>query len=79
MSLDNLVKIGRLKAHSATAAEVSDLLAAADRNLADARVGAISARTGLTPRTSACIRLPLSGCWPTGIAPTRKSLATRRR
>ena len=42
MSLDNLAKIGRLKEHKATRAEVSDLLAAADRNLADAKVEAIS-------------------------------------
>ena len=42
MSLDNLVKIGRLKRHPATSAEVSDLLAAAERNLIDARVDSIS-------------------------------------
>lgn len=42
MSLDNLAKIGRLKPHSPTRAEIGDLLAAAHRNLQDARAGNIS-------------------------------------
>ena len=45
MSLQNLLKIGQLKEHPADAAEVQRLLAAAKRNLADARVTTISSET----------------------------------
>ena len=45
MSLENLVKTGQLKAHRATRAEVTLLLAAADRNLADAGRASNSAET----------------------------------
>ena len=38
MSLQNLLKIGQLKAHPADADEVERLLAAAQRNLRDAHV-----------------------------------------
>lgn len=43
MSLENLLAIQRLVRHEAGRAVVLKLLAAADRNLADARVTAISA------------------------------------
>jgi len=42
MTLDNLVKIGRIKAHVTDRTEIGDLLAAARRNLADARAENIS-------------------------------------
>jgi uncharacterized protein (UPF0332 family) len=45
VSLENLLKIGRLKAHPPDAREIEQLLAAARRNLADARVTSISAET----------------------------------
>lgn len=45
VSLQNLLKIGQLKAHPPGAAEVQRLLAAAGRNLADARVITISPET----------------------------------
>ena len=40
VSLQNLLKIGQLKAHPPEATEVQRLLASAARNLADARVDA---------------------------------------
>ena len=43
MTLDNLARIGRLKAHVATTDEIADLLAAARRNLDDAHAENISA------------------------------------
>jgi hypothetical protein len=43
--LQNLLKIGQLKAHPPDAAEVQRLPAAAARNLADARVTTISPET----------------------------------
>lgn len=42
MSLSNLVKSGQLKEHTASADEISRLVAAAERNLTDARVSGIS-------------------------------------
>jgi hypothetical protein len=42
MTLDNLLKSGRLKRHATDRAEIGDLLSAARRNLADAGVGTIS-------------------------------------
>ncbi len=40
--MENLLKIGQLKGHPPDAQEIQRLLAAARRNLADARVTAIS-------------------------------------
>ena len=45
MSLENLLKIGQLKAHPLEAEEIERLLAAAQRNLRDARVTSISPET----------------------------------
>ena len=45
MSLENLLKIGQLKAHPVDAEEIDRLLAAAQRNPRDARVTSISAET----------------------------------
>lgn len=45
MSLENLLKIGQLKEHPPNAAEIRQLLAAAQRNLGDARVREISLET----------------------------------
>ena len=45
MTLQNLQKIGRLKPHAPTAQEIQRLLTAAERNISDARVDAISDKT----------------------------------
>jgi hypothetical protein len=45
VSLENLLKIGRLKMHPADGREIEQLLVAARRNLADASVTSISAET----------------------------------
>ena len=45
MTLQNLQKIGRLKPHAPTGQEIQRLLAAAERNISDARVDAISDET----------------------------------
>ena len=45
MTLENLLATGQLKEHTTTAAEVAQLLAAAERNLVDSRVTQISAET----------------------------------
>ncbi|MGY0558352.1 hypothetical protein [Lysobacter sp. A421] len=51
MSLDNLVRTNQLKPHVTHPAEVQRLLAAARRNLADARVEGISDETRFVPPT----------------------------
>ena len=45
MTLQNLLRIGRLNEHAPTAAEISRLLTAIDRNIVDAAVGSISEAT----------------------------------
>lgn len=45
MTLENLLRIGQLKPHEPDPREIRDLLAAARRNLADARVDTISPET----------------------------------
>ena len=45
MTLQNLLRIGRLKEHAPTAAEVQRLLASIDRNIADGAAVIISDET----------------------------------
>jgi hypothetical protein len=45
MSLENLARIGKLKRHRPTRQEIMRLLSAAERNIRDAHVDAISAET----------------------------------
>jgi hypothetical protein len=45
VSLENLFKIGQLKEHPSDAREIAQLIAAAERGLADAREGTISPET----------------------------------
>lgn len=47
MTLENLLRIGKLKAHAADKLEISRLLSAAARALADARVAELSSDTRL--------------------------------
>ena len=43
MTLDNLLRIGKLKTHAADKAEIVRLLAAAERALVDAEVAGVDA------------------------------------
>ncbi len=47
MTLENLLRIGKLKAHSVTRIEVERLLASADQAIADAATATLSASTRL--------------------------------
>jgi uncharacterized protein (UPF0332 family) len=47
MTLDNLLRIGKLKPHEPSKVEIARLLAAAERGLADARVAGLSADSRL--------------------------------
>ena len=69
VSLQNLLKIGQLKEHPADAAEVQRLLAAAVRNLADARVTMISSETRFDAAYKAVMQAALAALLAHGYRP----------
>ena len=69
MSLQNLLKIGQLKAHPPDGAEVQRLLAAAARNLADARVTMISPETRFDAAYKAVMQAALAVLMAHGYRP----------
>jgi hypothetical protein len=70
MTLQNLLRIGRLKQQASTAAEVQRLLAAIDRNLADAEVGAISVDTRFDAAYKAIMQCALVALRAAGYRPS---------
>lgn len=70
MTLQNLLRIGRLKKQAPTAAEVQRLLAAIDRNLADAEVGAISVDTRFDAAYKAIMQCALVALRAAGYRPS---------
>lgn len=69
MSLQNLLKIGQLKEHPPNAAEIRQLLAAAQRNLADARVREISLETRFDAAYKAIMQAALAAMMAHGYRP----------
>ena len=69
MSLRNLLKIGQLKEHPPEAREVGKLLAAATRNLADARVKSISPETRFDAAYKAIMQSALAALMAHGYRP----------
>jgi hypothetical protein len=69
MTLQNLLRIGRLKAHAPTAAEVQRLLKAIDRNLADAGVATISDETRFDAAYKAVMQCALVAMMAAGYRP----------
>ena len=69
VSLQNLLKIGLLKEHPPDAAEVQRLLAAAARNLADARVVMISPETRFDAAYKAVMQAALAALMAHGYRP----------
>lgn len=69
VSLQNLLKIGQLKEHPADAAEVQRLLTAAERNLADAHVTAISSETRFDAAYKAVMQAALAALMAHGYRP----------
>jgi hypothetical protein len=67
--LQNLLKIGQLKAHPPDGAEVQRLLAAAARNLADARVTMISPETRFDAAYKAVMQAALAVLMAHGYRP----------
>lgn len=72
MSLENLLKIGLLKEHPPDGAEIQRLLAAAERNLADARVTAISPETRFDAAYKAIMQSALAALMAHGYRPDTK-------
>lgn len=69
MSLQNLLKIGQLKEHPLDAAEVQRLLAAAGRNLADARITQISPETRFDAAYKSAMQAALAALMAHGYRP----------
>jgi hypothetical protein len=69
MSLQNLVKIGQLHPHEARADEIGRLLAAAQRNLKDARRAENSAETRFDCAYKAIMQCALIALMATGYRP----------
>lgn len=69
MSLQNLLKIGQVKAHPADAAEIQRLLTAAARNLVDARVLTISPETRFDVAYKAIMQSALAALMANGFRP----------
>ena len=69
MSLENLLKIGRIKRHATDAAEINKLLEAARRNLADARVEEISIETRFDAAYKAIMQVSLAALMANGFRP----------
>ena len=69
VSLQNLLKIGQLKEHTPDAAEVQRLLAAAGRNLADARMITISPETRFDAAYKAVMQAALAALMAHGYRP----------
>ena len=70
MTLQNLHKIGRLKEHVATPAEIQRLLAGAERNLADSRVKDISDETRFDAAYKAVMQCALAAMMAGGYRPS---------
>ena len=69
MSLQNLLKIGQLKEHRPDVAEVQRLLAAAERNLVDARVTEVSPETRFDAAYKAVMQAALVALMAHGYRP----------
>ncbi len=70
MTLQNLLRIGKLKDHAPTAAEVLRLLAAVDRNLADAAVSEVSDETRFDAAYKAVMQCSLAAMMASAYRPS---------
>jgi len=70
MTLQNLLKIGRLKPHAPTPQEIQRLLLVAERNLVDARIESISDETRFDVAYKAIMQLALVAMMASGYRPS---------
>lgn len=66
MTLENLLAIRRLVRHEAGRAAILKLLAAGERNLADARVASISAENRFDAAYKVILQCAMAGLWAKG-------------
>jgi hypothetical protein len=66
MSLDNLLKIGKLQPHSAPRESVQRLLTAAARNIADAQVAEVSGETRFDAAYKCIMQCAMVALWVNG-------------
>ena len=69
MTLDNLLRIGKLKPHESSKLEIERLLAAAERALTDARVASLSADTRLDIAYRAIMQAAMTAMLANGYRP----------
>ena len=69
MTLENLARIGKLKAHAADEREIARLLASADRALGDASVAGLSADSRLELAYRALMQAALAATLASGYRP----------
>jgi len=72
MTLDNLLKIGRLKTHETGADEIGNLLSAANRNLADSRADNISTENRFDAAYKCIMQCSLAALMANGYRPDTK-------
>lgn len=72
MTLDNLLRIGQLKRHTTDRAEIGTLLAAARRNLGDARAENISTENRFDAAYKCIMQCALSALMASGFRPNTK-------
>ena len=70
MTLENLLRIGKLKAHEPTPAEIQRLLASVKRNLADAASTSISDETRFDAAYKAVMQCALTAMMARGFRPS---------
>lgn len=73
MSLQNLLKIGRLAEHKTDKNQVGKLLVAAERSIADARLDSISLHSRLDIAYRAVMQLSMVALWANGYRPSRSA------
>ena len=73
MSLQNLLKVGRLAEHKTDNNQVGKLLVAAERSIADARLDSISLHSRLDIAYRAVMQLSMIALWANGYRPSRSA------
>jgi len=73
VSLQNLLKIGRLAEHKTDNNQVGKLLVAAERSIADARLDSISLHSRLDIAYRAVMQLSMIALWANGYRPSRSA------
>lgn len=73
MTLDNLLRIGQLKSHTTDRAEIGNLLAAARRNLTDARAENISTENRFDAAYKCIMQCALAALMANGFRPDTKA------